>query len=280
MTCEEIRELFSARVDDALSPGERARLAVHLSACAECTREWERFAGTVGMVRAAAPARAPAGFVDRVLAARPRPWYRRLARSLFTPWPVKLPLEAAAVVLVAGLAIMVFQRSPELPASIPAPDASRRDTLHDSAAPPTEAPRPARKSETPREQALEPGARGEADEARSNLAGRQAAPSAPASALRESGERSARSAPAAVLARLAVEDGAAAERAVRELVTRAGGEIVARSDEPGAIVLGLAVAGERWDEVRRGLQALGALRLEDERERSADRVRVTLRLEH
>lgn len=264
MTCEEIRELFSARVDGALSPDERARLAVHLSACAECTREWEHFAGTVGMVRAVAPARAPAGFVDRVLAARPRPWYRRLARSLFTPWPVKLPLEAAGVVLVAGLAIMVFQRSPELPASGPAPDASRRDTLHDTAAPPTEAPRPARKSETTREQAREPGARGEADEARSNLAGRQAAPSAPA----------------AVLARLAVEDGAAAERAVRDLVTRAGGEIVARSDEPGAIVLGLAVAGGRWDEVRRGLQALGALRLEDERERSADRVRVTLRLEH
>lgn len=280
MTCEDIRELFSARVDDALAPGERARLDRHLATCAECTREWEHFAGTVGMVRAVPPARAPAGFVDRVLATRPRPWYRRLARSVFTPWPVKLPLQAAAVVLVAGLAIVLFQRAPDRPASIPAPDASRRDALHDAAGPPAEAPRPARESEAKRERAPEPGARREADEARSTLAGRQAAPSAPASALRESAQRSARSAPAGVLARLAVGDGAAAERAVRDLVTRAGGEIVARSDEPGAIVLGLAVAGDRWDEVRRGLQGLGPLRLEEERERSADRVRVTLRLEH
>ena len=80
MTCQEIRELFSARVDDALSSEERATVDAHLATCAECAREWDRFAHTVGLLRAVAPARAPIGFVDRVLAARPQPWYRRLAR--------------------------------------------------------------------------------------------------------------------------------------------------------------------------------------------------------
>jgi len=126
MTCAEVREQFSARVDDALGTVERAALDDHLATCTECRREWERFAGTVGLLRAVEPARAPVGFVDRVLtAARPRPWYRRLARGLLVPWPVKLPLDAAAVVMVAGLAVLLFQRSPELQqaAQRPAPAA-------------------------------------------------------------------------------------------------------------------------------------------------------------
>jgi hypothetical protein len=129
VTCQETRDLFSARADDALTAEERARLDAHLAACADCAREWRRFEGTVGLLRAVEPARAPVGFVDRVLAARPQPWYRRLARGLLVPWPVKLPLQAAAVLLVAGLAVVIFQRSPDLrqaaraPAA-PAPDAA------------------------------------------------------------------------------------------------------------------------------------------------------------
>lgn len=123
MTCEETRDLFSARADDALTAGERARLDTHLAACADCGREWQRFEATVGLLRAVEPARAPAGFVDRVLAARPRPWYRRIARGLFSPWPVKLPLEAAAVVLIAGLAVVILQRSSDLQQAARVPQA-------------------------------------------------------------------------------------------------------------------------------------------------------------
>jgi len=123
VTCQETRELFSARVDDALTPEEQAQLDAHLATCAECAVEWQRFEGTVGLLRATAPARAPVGFVDRVLAARPLPWYRRLAQGVLVPWPVKLPLDAAAIVLIAGLAIMIFQHSPELQQAARAPEA-------------------------------------------------------------------------------------------------------------------------------------------------------------
>jgi hypothetical protein len=115
MTCTECRESFSASVDDALSATERAALEAHLAGCAECRREWQRFFATVDLLHAVQPERAPAGFVDRVVAAaRPLPWYRRAARGLLVPWPVKLPLEAAAIVMVAGLAVLIFQRSSEL----------------------------------------------------------------------------------------------------------------------------------------------------------------------
>src|SRR5206468_1121388 len=86
----------------------------HLAGCADCRRERERFGRTLALLHAVEPARAPVGFVDRVLeAARPVRWYRRLARDAFLPLPRKLPLEAAAILLVGGLALWTFQRMPE-----------------------------------------------------------------------------------------------------------------------------------------------------------------------
>ena len=115
MTCHDAREQFSALVDDALAADGRAALDAHLATCADCRRELQRFRDTVSLVRAVAPVRAPAGFVDRVLeAARPVSWPRRLVRGLFLPWPVKLPMEAAAVVLVAVGVALVYRGTPEL----------------------------------------------------------------------------------------------------------------------------------------------------------------------
>ena len=115
MTCHDARDQFSALVDDGLPAGERAVLDAHLATCADCRRELERFRRTVSLLHAVAPVRAPAGFVDRVLeAARPVPWPRRLLRGLFVPWPVKLPIEAAAIMLVAVGVALVYRATPEL----------------------------------------------------------------------------------------------------------------------------------------------------------------------
>ena len=114
MTCTECRETFSAYADEALAADARAVVEQHMAGCAECRRDWQRFSATVDLLHAVQRERAPAGFVDRVLtAARPLPWYRRLAHALLVPWTVKLPLEAAAIVMVAGLAVLVFHRLPE-----------------------------------------------------------------------------------------------------------------------------------------------------------------------
>ena len=113
MTCTETRDLFSALADDALTPAERAALDAHLAGCADCRRELAGLLRTVKLVRAIDPARAPAGFVDRVLAAaRPEPAPKRLARRLLAPWQT-LPLGAAALFLIAGLAVLLFRGSHE-----------------------------------------------------------------------------------------------------------------------------------------------------------------------
>jgi hypothetical protein len=115
VTCAEARALFSALVDDELTTAERAAADTHLAGCAECRRELERLSRTVSMVRALPAERAPVGFVDRVTgAARPVPWTRRFARRLFVPLRVKVPMEVAAVLVVATSAVWLFQRTPAL----------------------------------------------------------------------------------------------------------------------------------------------------------------------
>ncbi len=115
MTCRDAREWFSASIDDALGPEDRARLDAHLADCADCRRELGRFGQTVSLLRAVEPARAPAGFAARVLeAARPAPWHRRLLERLRPLVPAQAPVAVAATLIVATLAVYVFQRTPTL----------------------------------------------------------------------------------------------------------------------------------------------------------------------
>jgi hypothetical protein len=115
MTCHDARALFSDWTDDALSAADRAHLDAHLQQCAECRKELERFSATLALLHRIERPRAPGGFVDRVLATTsPVPWYRRLLQRLLLPLSVKLPAEVVALLLVAGLAVYVFQRTPEL----------------------------------------------------------------------------------------------------------------------------------------------------------------------
>ena len=115
MNYHETRDWLSPYVDEALSVDERARIDAHLQDCSECRGELDRFRQTLTLLHRLDPPRAPVGFVDRVLAqARPLPWYRRWLARVFLPLPVKLPIEAAALVMLSIGAVYLFQRTPEL----------------------------------------------------------------------------------------------------------------------------------------------------------------------
>ena len=115
MTCHDARERLSDLLDDALEAEARAQIDAHLAGCAECRRELERLRATVSLLRAVERPQAPAGFVERVLeATRPAPWHRRLLDWLAAVRLLRFPVEAAAVVLVASLAVYVFQETPAL----------------------------------------------------------------------------------------------------------------------------------------------------------------------
>ena len=174
MTCSDARDMFSLLADDALTPLERAALDAHLADCAECRRELAGLERTVKLVRAIDPAHAPAGFVERVLAAaqanRPAPAPQQSAskpqqstpasqqptpasqqptplRERPTPlperparrgrWPM-LPLGAAALLVVGGLAVLLFRGSPEQQRA--AQRQLESPPVVTAPAPPTEAP--------------------------------------------------------------------------------------------------------------------------------------------
>jgi Putative zinc-finger len=141
MTCDEVRALFSAHVDGDLEPAARARVNDHLATCPACQRELARFQRVVAALQSLPEARAPAGLLPGVMAHLPRePWMRRLLRSVFVPLPLKLPLEAAAVMLVAILTVVLYRGSPQVqPAVEDAPTATAARPAPGPASAPREA---------------------------------------------------------------------------------------------------------------------------------------------
>ena len=181
MTCHEARELFSAAVDEALAPAERAAVDAHLAGCPDCRRELVRLRATVGLLHAVEPARAPVGFVDRVLAAaRPVPWHVRLRRRLLAPGALRRPIEVTVVALVTVTAVYLYERTPELrqaspPASPARPMDEVRSRRAQEAAPSRDAVAPPPMSAPP---PVEPKPKERVPESR--VGARQAPPAAPA----------------------------------------------------------------------------------------------------
>jgi anti-sigma factor RsiW len=115
MNCHDARDRLSDFLDEALGPPELAEVRAHVEGCPECRGELERLRATVSLLARVERPRAPLGFVDRVMAAaRPVPWYRRFGRLLFLPLGIKLPAEAAAMVMIAVLGVFLLQRTPEM----------------------------------------------------------------------------------------------------------------------------------------------------------------------
>lgn len=115
MNCHETRERLSDLLEEALPEPERALVRAHLDGCPDCRRELDRLKATVSLLSRVERPRAPIGFVDRVTAAAsPVPWYQRLGRRLFLPLAIKVPAQAAAMLVIAILGVYLLQRTPEL----------------------------------------------------------------------------------------------------------------------------------------------------------------------
>ncbi|MGH7324781.1 MAG: zf-HC2 domain-containing protein [Candidatus Rokuibacteriota bacterium] len=301
MTCDEARALFSDLADERLGAGEREACRTHLATCAECRREWEGFERTLALLHALPRHRAPAGFANRVLAAaRPEAWPKRLARRLFVPLHVKLPLEAAAVALV-GVGAALMTRTPEMqwamreatPPAYQAPASGVAPTPEPRSSTPTAASSSEPKTEPPVVPKTKPPAvSSEAEKsARQDAPPRQAAtppPESPAPRALEKAQEAARArgpavsrlaAPGpAVIGRLAVDERAEAERALAALFARVGASEVSRVEVTDGVVVEADVQRAQYAELVNGLAAIGAWAADGEPEADADRVRVRVRM--
>ncbi len=82
MMCRHSRRLFSRRLDDRLSDGERQALEAHLSGCARCRTELAGWEASARALRAIGPAGVPDGLAERT-------W--RAIRAAIAERPARMP---------------------------------------------------------------------------------------------------------------------------------------------------------------------------------------------
>lgn len=115
MNCHDATARFSDLRDGLLSGDELAEVERHVTNCPVCRMEWADFREAVEALHGLGSVEPSPGFAARVRAQiEAPPWHHRLARRLFMPWQIKLPLEAAALVLLVIGITVIYQRLPEM----------------------------------------------------------------------------------------------------------------------------------------------------------------------
>ena len=115
MTCAEAHEAFSDLYDGTLSGPPLTALSQHLDGCRACRLEWAAFRKAMQALSDLRDEEPSLGFAARVVERIERPsWWRRVVEAIVFPLRLKLPIHAAALVLLGVAGIWIAQRSPEL----------------------------------------------------------------------------------------------------------------------------------------------------------------------
>ena len=115
MNCEEAKAHFVDYLDKSLDSATTTRVATHLISCAPCGAEASEIADCMHQVAALPAIDPPLGFAQRVMAhvreieTQPTLWNR-----LFLSWGKKLPLQAAALVMIGVLGVLLYRQDDPL----------------------------------------------------------------------------------------------------------------------------------------------------------------------
>jgi hypothetical protein len=111
MDCHHIEERLSSYVEGSISSEERILIEEHVKVCRKCNESLDDLRKTIEYVRHLKEIEPPAWLTQKIMAkieSAPKP-EKGIWRKLFYPLHVKLPIEAAAVVLIAVTAIYIFK---------------------------------------------------------------------------------------------------------------------------------------------------------------------------
>ena len=115
MNCQEAQLQLSGYLEKSLDAIRMKSIETHLSACPFCRAEVHGLSDCIRLVSDLPVLDPPAGFTPRIMAhareieLEPHSWQR-----FFAAFKVTVPVQAAAVVLVSVLAILLYQRQPEV----------------------------------------------------------------------------------------------------------------------------------------------------------------------
>ena len=115
MNCQEVKELASDYLDRRLTPSQVVLLEEHVKSCLSCRQELAQLRAIISMTASLGEIETSPDFLARVNEKIDAGWNPSRLWSWFVePMRIKLPLEAAALVLVTTLAFYLYHRSPEM----------------------------------------------------------------------------------------------------------------------------------------------------------------------
>ncbi|MDP3016834.1 MAG: zf-HC2 domain-containing protein, partial [Deltaproteobacteria bacterium] len=112
MDCEKVRDQFSFLFEGELKPPEEEKVREHLAFCPNCEKEWKEFRQMMGWLHSAEEEEVPEGFLSELQKKREERKGKegtvgdRLFRSM------KVPIQAAAMVMIVFLALYLTQMTP------------------------------------------------------------------------------------------------------------------------------------------------------------------------
>src|SRR6266436_2078385 len=113
MNCEEVQKQLSDLLDKSLDIERAQEIQDHLAACSPCSAEMASLAEYQQLVSNLPTIEPPVGFTAGVMAkVREAVQPPTLWERLFLPLQIKIPLQATAVVLIASLAVYIYQKEP------------------------------------------------------------------------------------------------------------------------------------------------------------------------
>ncbi|HOO46844.1 MAG TPA: zf-HC2 domain-containing protein, partial [Deltaproteobacteria bacterium] len=109
MNCKDVRENLSMYIDDMLDKQIRTLVEEHLAVCEACRQEHESLVRVIEELKVAGTMKAPEGFLETLHERLDEPSYwERIKELLFVPAQIKIPLEFAALSVVAVLVFTVY----------------------------------------------------------------------------------------------------------------------------------------------------------------------------
>ncbi|MDI7260198.1 MAG: zf-HC2 domain-containing protein [Thermodesulfobacteriota bacterium] len=118
MDCQRVRDQFSSMLEGELSPPEEEKAKEHLASCLECQKDWERFNQMIQWLHSVDEEEVPEGFLSEV--ERKMEMRRKKVpipekegwRGLHFPRSMKIPIQAAAMVMILFLALYLTKMTP------------------------------------------------------------------------------------------------------------------------------------------------------------------------
>lgn len=112
MNCDQVQEQLSEYIDGRIDSKTRAEVEEHLSSCVDCTELAGSLTSTAQMVAAEPQVEPPMGFTTRVMAQVQDEASKPSLRQRWSAWSrLNIPMQAAAVILIAVLAVFLYQNS-------------------------------------------------------------------------------------------------------------------------------------------------------------------------